>query len=210
MDADSRQLNDQSAVLLPAPLNRRFGASLLDNAFALAAIYLSTVPIHFANQHGFGHFYLAVCQSFIIAWAILKDAWWPGQSAGKRISRIAITTAGTGNAATRLRCVGRQVIFTLIAAIFYLPAYFYFLPTVDSVKQGIFSTVLSASAPIRLLGFLPAAATRSFNPIIVAHLLLLGFVILELIVICRRPDRRRILDLLARTEVTGDRKAHPS
>lgn len=193
-----------------APLNRRFGASLLDNAFALAAFYLSTLPIGFAYQHGFGDFYLAVCQSLIIAWALLKDAWWPGQSLGKRISRVVIATAGSENPAARLRCVGRQAIFTLIAAIFYLPAYFYFFPTADSLRQGIFSAVVSVSAPIRLLGFLPAAATRSVNPIIVAHLLLLGFVLLEFIFIYRRPDRRRILDLLARTEVSDDKKAHPS
>lgn len=193
-----------------APLNRRLGASLLDNAFALAAIYLSTLPIDFANQHGFGGLYLAGCQSFLIAWALLKDAWWPGQSLGKRVTGTVITPAATENPATRIHCVGRQAIFTLVAAIIYLPAYFYFLPAVESLKQGFFSSVLSVSAPIRLLGFLPGAASRPLNAIVVAHLILLGFVLLELIITYRRPDRRRILDLLARTQVSGDRKPQSS
>jgi hypothetical protein len=69
------------------------------------------------------------------------------------------------------------------------------------MKQAVFSTILTVGAPVRLLGFLPAAANGASNAITIAHLLVLGFVVVELALVYRRGDRRRLVDLLAGVKV---------
>ena len=185
------------------PLPRRIGAHLIDSALTLIAAYLATMAIQPAYNLGFGDFYLALCQSFILGWVVFKDSWWPGQSLGKRICRVRITNAKTGTTATRLQCVWRSAIFILIGALIYLPAYLSISQSPEFVKQAAFSAVLSVGAPIRLLPLLPTLKFSS--PIAIAHLVILAFVGLELGLACRRSDPRRIVDLLAGTQVVGDR-----
>lgn len=56
----------------------------------------------------FGFF--AICA----AWVLSKDAFWPGQSFGKRFSRIVIASVKFNAPASRLRCIWRQFIFIAI------------------------------------------------------------------------------------------------
>ena len=85
-----------------APLPRRIGAHLLDSGLALLVAYLFTLLMGPAYSLGFGDFYTALGQSFIIAWVLLKDAWWPGQSIGKRVARIRIVEVKGRKTASRL------------------------------------------------------------------------------------------------------------
>jgi uncharacterized RDD family membrane protein YckC len=208
MNVSAHRLDESSTRSAPAPLLRRIGAHLLDSALTLLAAYLATAAIQPAYNLGFGDVYLALCQSFIIGWVVLKDSWWPGQSLGKRVSRIRIIDPKSGTSATRFHCVWRMTIFILVAAAIYLPAYLSISRSPDFVKQAVFSAVLSAGAPIRLPPLLPAL--KSLGPIAIAHLILLGFVVLELALVYRRRDRRRIVDLLAGTQVIDDRSPHCS
>lgn len=194
----------------PAPLTRRIGANLVDSGLGLLVIYLSTLPIQFAYDHGFGDFYLAICQSFVIGWALLKDSWWPGRSLGKKVARIRVTMAGTGQSATRLRCVGRQAIFAALLAAITLPTYFYSFQSTLLARQAILSAVLSATAPIRVLTVLRPGQTEFFGPGNIPLLGMLAFILIEAILVYARSDRRRIVDLLAGTKVVDDRGALPS
>jgi uncharacterized RDD family membrane protein YckC len=192
----------------PASLARRIGAHLLDSGLVLLVAYLSTLPISFAFNYGFGDLYLAVCQSIVIGYGLLKDAWWPGQSAGKRVARIRIVRVQTGDAATRLRCVGRQTILIFAVGLIYLFAYLSVSYSPGLASQAVLSTVLSAGAPIRLVPLLPNATFS--NPIIIGHLVVLAFFALELAMAYRLGGRRRIVDLLAGTQVVDDRGPHSS
>jgi len=188
-------------IIPPPPMARRIGAHLLDSGLALLVIYLSIRSMPFAQAYGgFGGLYLPLCQSFIIGWVILKDAWWPGQSLGKRVARIAIAMSSTEEPASRLRCVGRQTIFTLLVAAIYLPSYLFQFRSADVISQALYSSLLSAVAPIRLLTFfLPDQAAS--NPLLVAHILVLGLILLEALMVYGRKDHRRIVDLLAGVRV---------
>jgi RDD family len=179
---------------------RRIGAHLLDSGLALLVIYLSVRLMPLGQAYGFGGLYLPLCQSFIIGWVILKDAWWPGQSLGKRVARIVITMSSTGKPASRLRCVGRQTIFALLVAAIYVPSYLFQFRSADVISQALYSSLLSAVAPIRLLPFLLTDQAAS-NPLLVAHILVLGLILLEALMVYGRKDHRRIVDLLAGVRV---------
>lgn len=181
----------------PAPLGRRIGAHLLDSAAALIVIHLALVPVSLAYQLGFGLGYLIACQIFVVAWVLLRDSWWPGQSLGKRLGRILITASQTGQPASRLRCIWRQVIFTFVAAACYLPAYLYLFRSPEMITQALFSSLLTVTAPIRLLGFLLPSQEASAGPVMTAHMVILGFILLEGLMVYSRANRRRIIDRLA-------------
>jgi hypothetical protein len=199
----AEEMNPPAEPFSPAPLSRRFGAQLLDSALGLLVIHLSTLPIQFAYNHGFGELYLAICQSFVIGWAVLKDAWWPGQSLGKRVARIFIAASPTGERATRLRSVGRQAIFTVLLTAINLAAYRYLFPTggPEMIRMAIVASVLSAAAPIRVLAVFLPSQTPLLDPGKIPQLLILSFLIVEALVVFARRDRKRTVDLLARTEV---------
>lgn len=199
------QQSEAPAQSSPAPLTRRIGAHLLDSALGLFVIYLVTMPMGFAYGNGFGDLYAAVCQSFVIAWAALKDAWWPGQSFGKRIARIVIADLKTGQRATRLHCVGRQAIFMASLVAIALSATLPFVRTAEFTRFAIISGVISAVAPLRLLRTFAPASAPLFQSAHLSPLLSLGLVLVEALLIYRRADRRRIVDLLAGTQVLDDR-----
>lgn len=204
MNTAAKDINPSAEQVSPAPLGRRIGANLLDSGVALLVIYLGLLPISLAYQLGFGPLYLAAYQSCVIAWVLFKDAWWPGQGLGKRVGRILLTESRTGKPATRLRCVGRQAIFTVAVMAFYLPAYLFLSQSPELNRQALFSSLLTVVAPIRLLAFLLPEA-KSGGPVMVAHLLVLGFILLEALMVYRRNDRRRIIDLLAGVTVVDAR-----
>ena len=184
----------------PAPLGRRIGAQLIDSGLGWLVIHLSTLPIQSAYNRGFGDLYLAMCQSFIIGWAVCKDAWWPGQSLGKRVARISIASASTGERTTRYHAIGRQVIFIGLLVAINVAAYVYvFAASPTIISQAIFASMISAAAPIRVLAvFLPVSGPLDAgNP----QLLVLGFLVAEALLVYRHAGRRRIVDLLARTAV---------
>lgn len=197
-----KEIERAAEPFLPAPLDRRFGAQLLDSALGLLVIYLSTQPIAFAYNHNCGDLYLAACQSFIIGWAVFKDAWWAGQSLGKRLARIFIARSPTGERITRLRSVGRQAIFTVLLMGISLATYVCLSQaSAEIIGMAIFAGAISAGAPIRLLGvFLPGRTPLSL-PGNIPQMLTLGWIIAEALVVFARGDRRRIVDLLAGTHV---------
>jgi uncharacterized RDD family membrane protein YckC len=210
MDTSSEDRNRHGELFSRAPLGRRIGAHLLDSCFALLVIYLGTLPLVFAYEHGFGDLYLAIYHSFVIGWVVLKDSWWPGQSLGKRIARILIAAGKMGGPASRLQCVKRQAIFILLVGMIYFPAYLYISGDPIFLRQAFLSTLLSVVAPIRLLAFLFPSYATSGGSIFVAHMLVLGFVLVEGFLVYRRPDGRRIIDLLAGVQVVGDRGTRAS
>lgn len=210
MDATVDQNSRTSGRSSPAPIPRRIGAHLLDSALGLFVIYLLTMPMAFAFGHGLGNLYAALCQAFAIGWAVLKDAWWPGQSFGKRIARIVIADLKTGQRTTRLHCVARQAIFMAVLIAIALSATLPFVQTAELTRFAIIAGVMSAIAPLRLLTMFAPAAAPLFQSAHLSPLLSLGFVLLEALLIYSRADRRRIVDLLPGTQVLDDRSPLPS
>jgi uncharacterized RDD family membrane protein YckC len=205
---------DQNSSLLagasPAPLGRRIAAHLLDSVLGLLVIYLSTLPMAFAYDHGFGDLYAALCQSLVIGWAASKDAWWPGQSFGKRTARIVIADHRTGQRASRLHSGGRQAIFMALLVVVALAATLPFFQTAEFTRFAIISGVLSAVAPLRLLKIFLSSSVPLLKTANLSPLLSLGFILIEAFLVYTRPGRRRIVDLLAGTQVVDDRHPHLS
>jgi uncharacterized RDD family membrane protein YckC len=87
----------------------------------------------------------------------------------------------------------------------YLPVYLYIFRSATIVKQALASSLLSAAAPIRLAAFLPPDRFKAAGELVVAHVLVVSFILLEGMMIFCREDRRRIIDLLAGTQVVDAR-----
>ena len=206
----SDTLNHTAEPFAPAPVARRIGAHLLDSALGLLAFYLITLPMASAFAGGMGNLYVAFCQVFVISWVLFKDAWWPGQSLGKKAARIRIMTSQTGLPATRMRCVGRQAIFVLLLAVINLPGFRYFFQSAEIAQFLFTSSLMSAVAPERLLTALFPREGSFFTLANLPQLLVPAFILVEAFLVCTRSDRRRIVDLLAGTKVADDRGPRPS
>ena len=186
-----------------APFARRLGASLLDNAAALLLFYPSSLFLSvFENPApGFVACYVALNQLFVLAWTLCRDAWWPGQGLGKRIAAVLIVEARSDNPASRLRCIWRQTICAFIVLSLYLPIYLYLFRSPQIIPQAVISSLLSVAIPVRLPLFLAPGQLEAAGEMIVAHMLVLGFILLEALLAFRRPGGRRIIDFLAGTRV---------
>lgn len=144
-------------------------------------------------------------QVCLVGWTLFKDSWWEGQGIGKRVGSVFLARAYTHRPASRLRCVWRQAILFFIVLALYLPCYLYFLPSLSMVGTAVASSLVSVAAPVRLLMFvLPDQAKTSGN-MVIAHFLILGFMTLEALMVLSRRDGRRIIDLLAGTQVLSAR-----
>ena len=206
----SETIYDAPEPFAPAPVVRRIGAHLLDSALGLLVFYLITVPMAFASSIGLGDLYVALCQAFVIAWVVFKDAWWPGQSLGKKIARIRIVMSQTGLPATRMRCVGRQAIFAALLVIITLSTLLYSFWSGEIAQLLFTSGVLSAVAPERLITLFFPGQGSVFTEANIPHLFVLGFLLVEALLVYARSDRRRVVDLLAGTKVVDDRGPRPS
>ena len=207
--SDSRPeiIDPRLRKLSTAPIGRRVGASLLDNAAALLLIYPASFLLSFVGNAP--PLFVILCvglnQALVLGWTLCKDAWWPGQGIGKRMAAVLIIEARTDNPASRLRCVWRQTIFALIVLAFYLPVYRNLWPSLAIVPQAAISSLLSVAIPVRLPMFLLPDQQTSTGEMLIAHLLVLGFILLEALLAFSRHDGQRIVDFLAGTRVADAR-----
>lgn len=192
----------------PAPLGRRVGAALLDNAAALLVIYPASFLLSFAENVSPLVFVLWVGlnQTLVVGWTLLKDAWWRGQGMGKRMAAVLIVESRSNNPASRLRCVWRQAVFTLIVLAVYLPFYLNTFLSPAILPQAVISSLLSVAIPVRLPMFLQPEQQTASGETLIAHMLVLGFILLEALLVFSRRDARRMVDFLAGTRVV-DAKA---
>lgn len=187
----------------PAPLGRRFAAFLFDNGAALILLYSGLALLNLLQRNaspGIITLYLFGYQTCILCWALFKDAWWRGQGIGKKIVHIWLVDH-TNCPASRLRCIWRQTIFVLILLALYLPLYLRYSLSPDALKQMVLSSLISVDAPLRLATTLLPDSTKAGG--ISTHILVIGFIVLEALLIYTRADRRRIVDFLAGTQVVG-------
>lgn len=193
--------------LSPAPFGRRVGASLLDNAAALLVVYPASFLLSFAGNAP--PLILVLCvglnQALVLGWTLCRDAWWPGRGIGKTIAGIVIVESRTNTPSSRLRSVWRQTVFALIVLAIYLPVYLNQWPSPAIVPQAVISSLLSVAIPVRLPMFLLPDQQTITGEFLIAHLLVLGFVLLEALLAYSRPDGRRIIDFLAGTRVADSR-----
>ena len=208
MDASREQVNDSSQPgPSPPAKERRFGACLLDNAAALVIMYggLQLVSGFGTAFPSLARVFLYVFQACLVGWVVLKDAWWPGQGIGKRMAGVFLAAAHTHHKASRLRCAWRQTISVIIFLALYLTVDLYVLPAWSMVGFALASSLASVAAPVRLLMYLVPAQARSGSEMVIAHFLVLGFMTVEALMVVSRRDGRRIIDLLAGTQVCGTR-----
>lgn len=202
MDISEQQVHDPNPHRSPpAPLGHRLAAFLFDNVAALLLLYSGLALLHLVQLHAapwFVALYLFGYQMCVLCWALFKDAWWRGQGIGKKIGRILLVDH-TNRPAGRLRCIWRQTIFILILLGLYLPFYLRFSLSPDLLKQMVLSSLLSVDAPLRLATILLPDSTQADR--FSAHVLVLGFLLLEALLVYTRSDRRRIVDFLAGTQV---------
>jgi uncharacterized RDD family membrane protein YckC len=201
-------IDPQPRRLSAAPLGRRVGASLLDNAAALLVIYPATFLL--SSAENVAPLVIVLCvglnQALVVGWTLCRDAWWRGQGIGKRMAAVLIVESRTGAPASRLRCVWRQTIFTLIVLAVYLPIYLNSFPSPAILPQAVISSLLSVAIPVRLPMFLLPQQQTDSGEMLIAHILVLGFILLEALLAFSRSDARRIIDFLAGTRV-ADGKA---
>jgi hypothetical protein len=209
MDTSPEQIAESTRqTLTVAPMGRRFGACLLDSGLALLVIYLGSLLLTYLVGHaspGFVGVYLAAYQVCVLSWVLYRDAWWRGQGIGKRVGGILLVVSRSQHPAGALRCISRQAIFIFIASGLYLPVYLHVFQSPAIIGQAFASAFVSAAAPVRLLMFL-LPNQKAAGEMIFAHMLVLGFVLLETLMVYSRKDGRRIVDLLAGTQVV-DAKA---
>ena len=195
------------AELSPAPFGRRVGAALLDSAAALLVIYPATLLL--SSVESVAALVIVLCvglnQALVLGWTLFKDAWWRGQGVGKRMAAVLIVESRGNHPASRLRSVWRQTIFTLIVLAIYLPVYLNHWPSPAIVPQAVISSLLSVAIPVRLPVFLLPDQQTNVGAILNAHLIVLGFILLEALLAYSRPDGRRIIDFLAGTRVADAR-----
>lgn len=186
-----------------APFSRRFGATLLDSGAALLLFYPASFLLSFAENAPpwFVVLYLAASQAFVVGWTLCKDAWWRGQGIGKRIAAVLIVESRTNDPASRRRCVWRQAIYFFIVLALYLPIYLNIFRSLEILGEAVISSVLSVAIPVRLPMFLLPDQQTNTGEMLVAHMLVLGFILLEALLAFSRRDGRRIIDFLAGTRV---------
>ena len=146
--------------LAPAPIGRRFGAFLLDSAVGTVILLIPTLlPLVDPHPHAPSWFPISYF-ILLFGWILGKDALWPGQGLGKRVAHILIALRATGDTATRLRCVWRQIVYFAVPFAVVLPFVF-----------------LSVARP---------RGTTSLPEVII----LFFIIIESLMVLCRRDHRR--------------------
>jgi hypothetical protein len=213
MDTSRQPIDDPNRRALSAvPIGRRAGASLLDSGAALLLIYSGSLLLSFADQHaspGFVAACLAAYQVCVLSWTLFRDAWWRGQGIGKRVGSILLVTSVTNYPASTLRCIWRQAIFVVIVFGLYLPMYLYVFRSPAIIGQALASSLVSVAAPVRLVMFL-LPNQKAVGEMIFAHMLVLGFMLLEALLVYWRKDGRRIIDLLAGTRVVDAKSMLPS
>jgi uncharacterized RDD family membrane protein YckC len=194
--------------LSPAPFGRRVGAALLDSAAALLVIYPATLLL--SSAESVAALVIVLCvglnQALVVGWTLFKDAWWRGHGVGTKMAAVLIVESHGNNPASRLRCVWRQAIFTIIVLAVYLPVYLNSFPSPAILPQAVISSLLSVAIPERLPMFLLPQQQTDSGEMLSAHILVLGFILLEALLAFSRSDARRIIDFLAGTRV-ADGKA---
>jgi uncharacterized RDD family membrane protein YckC len=191
-------------TLPPAPVSRRFGALLLDSAAGLLLVYSGNQLVDFAYSNTPALFVVACVTAFqftILGWTLCKDSWWQGQGLGKRLGAVLVADFRTNQPANRFRCIWRQTIFIFIVFALYLPAYLYVVPSPDMISSAVASSLVTVAAPLRLVAFLLPDQTKAAGDMVFAQFLVLGFMLLEALMVMSRRDGRRIVDLLAGTQV---------
>lgn len=187
----------------PAPFQRRVGAALLDSAAALLIIYSATFL--FSSAQNIAPtvlvLWVGLNQALVVGWTLFKDAWWPGQGVGKRMASVLIVQFRSNAPASRLRCVWRQAVFSLLVLVVYLPLYLNSFPSPAVLPQAVISSLLSVAMPVRLPIFLLPEQQAATGELFIAHMLVLGFILLEALLAFTRPGGRRIVDFLAGTRV---------
>ncbi len=105
----------------------------------------------------------------------------------------------------------RQVVFFCNGARFcILPFDLYIIPSLAIVGPAIASSLVSVAAPVRLVMFLVPAQTQAAGSMIYPQLVVMAFMALEALMAMSQRDGRRLLDLLARTQVLDAKAEVPS
>lgn len=71
----------------------------------------------------------------------------------------------------------------------------------EVIASAVASSLVSVAAPVRLVMFLLPDQAKSAGDMALAHYLVMGFMALEALLVFSRSDHRRIIDLLAGTQV---------